>query len=83
MEENSSSSRESYLDKNDVVLIALISSQSKSVKEEKISRQSDEAQNNSDSRQDYVGLPALSPRETPWAQGTTEREENSSSSIQS
>ena len=89
-EANSSSSRQSYLDQNsnssrqnDDVLIALTSSRGKSVKEKKISRQSDESQNNSDPRQNYVEQPARSPREAPWAQGTTKTEENSSSSRQS
>ena len=89
-EENSSSSRQSCFDQNinnsrqnDDVLIVLTSSQGKPVKERKISRQSTEAQNNSDPRKDYVELPALSPGETFWAQGTTETEENSISSRQS
>ena len=89
-EENSISSRQSYFKqninnsrRNVDVLIALTSSQGKSVKEKKISRQSNESQNNSDSRQNYVELPARSPGETPWAQGTTETEEKSSSSRQS
>ena len=89
-EENGSSSRQSYLDQNinssrqnADVLIALTSSQGKSLKKKKISRQSDESQNNSDPRQNYVDLPARSPGETLWAQGTTETEEKSSSSRQS
>ena len=89
-EENSSSSRQSYFEQNsdssrnnDDVLIALTSSQGKSAKEKKTSRQSNESQNNSDTRQYYVELPALSPGETPWAQGSTETEENNSSSRQS
>ena len=40
-------------------------------------------QNNSEPRQDYVDLPALSPGETSWAQATTETEDNSSNSRQS
>ena len=88
-EKNSSSSIQSYFDlnincsrQNDDVLIALTSSQGKPVKEKKISRQSG-SQNNSNSGHNFVGLPARSPGETPWAQGTTETEENSSSSRQS
>ena len=74
-EEKSSSSRQSYYDQNtsnsrqnDDVLIALTSSQGKSVNEEKISRQSTESQNNNESRQQYSDLPAVSPGETPWVQ---------------
>ena len=68
------------------MLIALTSTQFKSVKEKKCSiysRQSNEAQNNSNSRQNYGDLPALSPGETPWAQGTPEMEQYNSSSRQS
>ena len=82
--ENNSSSRQSCLDQNinnsrqrDDVLIALTSSQCKSVKEKNISRQSNESQNFNCGR-NYGDLPALSPGEIPWAQGTNETEENSS-----
>ena len=53
---------------NDDVLIALTSSQGKSVKGKKISRQRNKSQNNTKSRQQYSDLPALGPGETPWAQ---------------
>ena len=68
---------------NDDVLIALTSSEGESAKKKKISRQSDESQNNGNPRQDYVDLPARSTGETPCAQGTTETEEKISSSRQS
>ena len=68
---------------NDDVLIALTSSQGKSVRHKKISRRSNEAQNECNSRQNDGDLTAPSSGETPWAQGITEAEENSSSSRQS
>ena len=68
---------------NDDVPITLTSSQGKSIKEKKISRQSNESQNNRDPRQNYVESTARSPGETPWAQGIFDTEENSSSSRQS
>ena len=45
------------------------------------SRQNDKPQNNSTTRQNYVESPARSPGETPWAQGTTKTEENSSTEL--
>ena len=79
-EENSSSSRQRCFDQNidssrqDDVLIAVTSSQGKSVNKEKISIQSTESQNESKSRQQYSDLPALSPGKSPWAQDSLSNE---------
>ena len=78
MDQNINNSRQ-----DDDVLNALTSSQGKSVQEKKISKQSNEPQNYSSFNQNYVDMPALSPGETPRAQGTTKTEENSSSFRQS
>ena len=47
------------------------------------SRQNDKPQNKGTARHNYVESPVRSSGETPWAQGTTETEENSNTSRQS